>query len=103
MKKFSQFLQEQLLNEAPPGPAPGGLAGPAGLPPGGPPPGGLGGPPGGGLPPMPPLGGLGAPPPTMGGPGGMPGAPGAGGPAMKLKSPDVWEVLEKVLGVSDKK
>ncbi len=49
MKTFNDFLQEQLLNEAPPGlgglgGAPGGLASPAALPPGGPPPGGgLGG------------------------------------------------------------
>jgi hypothetical protein len=31
--------------------------------------------------------------------GGPPGAGGAGGSPMKLKSPDVWDVLEKVLGV----
>lgn len=78
MKKFKQFLKEQMLNEAPPGGpgGPGGLSSPAGLPPGG-------------------------GPPPMGGPPGMGGAPPQQGPAMKLKSPDVWTVLSKALGIED--
>ncbi len=100
MIKFREFVK--MLNEAPlPGGPPGGLSAPAGLPPGGPPP-GLGSKPpmpmGG--PPLPPMGGgMGGPPglggPPMGGPG---GAPPGGNQVMKLKSPDVWSVLEKVLG-----
>lgn len=101
MKKFREYLQEQMLFEAPmggPPPSPGGLAGPASLPPGGPGP-GMGG--GLGVPP-PMMGGMA--PPTMGGPpmgGGPMGGPGMpqNAPVMKLKSPDVWEVLEKVLGL----
>jgi hypothetical protein len=98
MITFREFL---ILNEAPPGPP--GLAGPAALPPGGPggPP-GLGGPPGMGGPP-PPIGG-GGPPPGLGGPPGMGGppmggAPGQQQPVMKMKTADVWEVLERVLGM----
>lgn len=92
MKTFSEFLIEQT-----PPPGPGGLGSPASLPPGGPGP-GLGG----GLPP-PPMGGMG--PPPLGGMG-----PGLGGPpmggmgqpqqqqAIKIDSPDVWKILEKLLG-----
>lgn len=105
MKTFNKFLQEQLLLEAPPTPLgdTGGISSPGSLPGG---PAGPGGPPGGGLPPV---GGGGMPP--MGGGGGMPpmggGLPpmGGGGPApantqpvMKIKAPDVWSVLEKILG-----
>lgn len=96
------YSRKQLLSEAPGGP--GAPPGPAGSPPGpgGPPPpgGGLGAPPGG-LPPMP--GGGGPPMPPMGGP--PMGGEGAGGkpnPVMKLRSQDVWSVLEKVLGIHDK-
>ncbi len=108
MKRFAEWYG--LLNEAPPGAAPGGLASPAGLPPGGgpaPPP--MGGPPGaplggpgGGMPP-PPMGGGpggGMPPPPMGGGGGAP--PGAQQPVMKMKSPNVWDVLEQLLGMGEK-
>jgi len=101
MRRFTEYVQKRLLNEAPlPGGPPGappGIAAPAGLPPGGPP----GAPPGGGgLPPM--GGGMGGPP--MGGPpmGAPPGAAG-GTAAMKLKGPNVWDVLEKVLGMGDVK
>lgn len=103
MKRFNDFLSKKVLNEA--GPMPGGpppmggmppgLSGPASLPGGGGPP-GLGGPPlGGGMPP--PMGGLGGGPPPMGGgmpPGGQPQQT----PPIKVQAPDVWHVLEKILG-----
>jgi hypothetical protein len=101
--KFREFLakkERQLLNEAPGGPMGGpSPGGPSGGPSGGPP-GGIGGPPGG-LPPMP--GGGGGPPPLPGGPpmGGDPSN--MPSPVMKLKSQDVWHVLEKILGVEDDK
>lgn len=91
MKTFAQFLNlmEDALG-APPagGPPPGGPPG-GGPPMGGPPPMGGGGPPMGGPPPM----------------GGAPGAPpgGAGQPPMKLKSTNVWDVLEKYLSGGQQK
>ena len=87
MKTFGQYLNLIKLMED------------AGPPPGGAPP--AGGPPGGAAPPMggPPMGGppMGGPP--MGGPPGAPpgGPPGGGQAPMKLKSTNVWDVLEKYL------
>lgn len=90
MKTFGQFLN--LIEDAAP-PAPAGPPG-GGAPPGGPPPMGGGPPPmGGGLPP----GG----PPGMPG-GGAPGAPGANQAPTKLKSTNVWDVLEKYLNGGQK-
>ena len=103
MKSFREHLKELILEQPLGGAAPGGLAGPAGLPPGGPPMpgGGLGGGPGG----LPPLGGppMGAPP--MGGPPmGGPGMPGQQPPqVMKISSPDVWKTLEELLSPEEKK
>lgn len=96
--KFSDFLKTRLLTEAPGDPAPPGGPPP---PPGGGAPPGMGSPPGapGGLPPMP--GGGGPPLPPMGGPGPAGDASGTS-PVMKLKSRDVWSVLEKVLGMDGK-
>jgi hypothetical protein len=98
MFTFKEFIEQKVLIEV--GPPPGGMAPPP-PPPGG---GGLGMPgalPGGGAPPPPP-GGLGGAPPM----GGMGGAPPMGGPPQggnqaptKLKAYNVWDVLEKVLGI----
>ena len=94
MKNFRQFLKDQTFNEAAPGGdlGAGGLSSPAGLPPGGSPGGGLGGPPpiGGGLG-GPPMGGLGGGPP-MGG-----GTPPPGKSVIKLKTPDVWEIINNII------
>jgi hypothetical protein len=101
MDTFHKFLENRLLLEADPMGAPaggppggGGVSGPGALPGGAggmPPPmgGGLGGAGGG-------LGGLGG----LGGPGGPPpgGAPQT--TPEKLKSYNVWDVLEKILSKS---
>lgn len=100
MKIFRDYFQKRFLTEEgigapgalPPGGPPGGAAPPMGGPPGGGPP--MGGPPGGGLG-GPPGGGLGGPP------GG--GAPGGGDLSgkkpLELKPLNVWQVLEKILGI----
>lgn len=96
MKTFQQYI-ELLTEQAPP--APGGAAPP-------PAPGGGIGVPGA----LPPAGGLGVPPPMGGGLGGglgmgmgapPMGVPGAGTAPQKLKAYNVWDVLEKVLGVNN--
>lgn len=96
MKTFKRFIENRLVEAAPPGPAGGGIGGPGALPPPGP---------GGGMPPPPMGGGMGVPPPPMGMGGGLgmppaPPAPGAapGGTPDKLKAYNVWDVLERVLG-----
>ena len=102
MKRFSDFLIEAGPPLPPMGGSSGpGLSSPGALPPGGPPMGGglpMGGPPmgGGGLGPP----GLGAPMGGMGGPGGPPAQT---QPIMKLKSLDVWETLESLLGMQQEK
>lgn len=99
MKTFNRFLETKMYLEAVPSPgsAPSGVSSP-GMLPGGPPPSGIGG---GGMPPpmggMPPpmggsLGGMGMPPPMGGAPAGPQGA------APKLKSYNVWDVLERIMG-----
>lgn len=99
MKTFREFVEKRFLIEA-------GIGAPGALPPG------PGGPPGGGMPPPPPGGGMGGPPGGLGGPppgiGGPPGG-GMGGPGgdmtgkkpLELKPLNVWEVLEKILGVDE--
>ena len=99
MRTFKEYTKR--LNEA--GPPPGlggggGIGAPGALPPGGVPP-------GGGMPP-PPMGGMGGPPPPMGGMGGPPMGGDMGGQqqppkSLPLNPVDVWDALEKVLGVDD--
>lgn len=98
---------EFIIKEAtpPPSGAPAGGPGVPGAPgapglgaPGGPP--GLGGPPGGGMPPMgggaPPMGG--GMPPMPSGPGGAPGAPQGAPPSpMELSPTDPFKVMEKIM------
>lgn len=104
MGKFNEYLH--MLNEAPMGaPSPPGGSSPLGsAPPLG---GGLGSSPlgGGGLPPLgggglPPLGGGGLGPPPMG--GGMGGQPPQTPQVFKIESPDVWDLLEKILFKNNK-
>ena len=98
MYKFSDYLKKQMIVEAdaPPmggstAPPSGGGLGPPGLPTGG----GMGL--GGGMGAPPPMGGGGGLGPPMGGMGGM-GAPPAGAtPATKLKTTNVWDVLDHIL------
>jgi hypothetical protein len=100
MRTFRKFIEKRFLIEqgiGAPGAIPGGPPGGGGPPP-------MGGGPMGGPPPM--GGGMGGPPPGLGGPpggppmgGGGPGGDMSGKKPLELKPLDVWEVLERLLGL----